>query len=63
MEKSKIEEVANKLHGIAAKLEVMAAAYQDGQGTPANRVTEAALMSIADEVEEARDALDEQLKG
>lgn len=61
MDKEKLEQVANKLHGIAAQLQVMAAAYQEKQGTPAPRITEAALISLAEEVEAARDAIDAAL--
>ena len=53
-----LETLSNKLNGIAAKLSVMAAAYQDAAGTPANKITEAALLSLADELEDARDTVD-----
>ena len=46
-----------KLEGIAAKLHVMAAAFQSGTGgTPSKELTEAALISVAEEVEAARAA-------
>ena len=52
-EMDKVDRLARKLDGIAAKLEVMGAAYQEGGGTPAPDITEAALLSLADEVREA----------
>lgn len=52
-----VEAVANNLEGTAAKLEVMAAAFQNNTGTPSQEIIEAALVSVAEEVRTAREAL------
>lgn len=52
-----VEAVANNLEGTAAKLEVMAAAFQRNAGTPSPEIIEAALVSVAEEVRAAREAL------
>ena len=51
------EAIALRLEGIAAKLHVMAGAFQQGAEAPENTVTETALISIADEVAAAQEDL------
>ncbi len=58
-----VEAVANNLEGTAAKLEVMAAAFQHNAGTPSPEIIEAALVSVAEEVRTAREALLSLLDG
>lgn len=52
-----VEEIALHLEGTAAKLQVMAAAFQAGAEIPASEIVEAALVSVADEVTAEKDAL------
>ena len=52
-ELDRADALIGKLDGIQAKLEVMAAAYQANTGTPSPALTEAALVSVAEEVREA----------
>lgn len=47
-----LEDIANKLEGISAQIEVMAAS-----GTPDPEIIEAALLSVADEVTAASNDL------
>ena len=56
MRTREFDHINGKLDGIAAKLEVMAAAFQKNAGTPAPEMTEAALLSIAEEIQETRAA-------
>lgn len=58
-----VEAVVNRLEGTAAKLEVMAAAFQRDTGTPSPEIIEAALVSVAEEVRTAREALLSLLDG
>lgn len=52
-----VEEIAGRLEGTAAKLAVMAAAFQPGAGIPNNETIEAALVSVAEEVTAAKNSL------
>ena len=52
-----VEEIALRLEGTAAKLQVMASAFQQGAEIPANEIIEAALVSVADEVTAEKDTL------
>lgn len=57
------EAIALRLEGTAAKLEVMAAAFQRDNDTPSNEIIEAALQSTAEEITAARAALLSLLDG
>lgn len=50
------EGIGNRLAGIRAKLEVMAAAFQPNGGLPAPEIIETALQSLADELRETEEA-------
>ena len=53
-----LEDIANKLEGISAQIEVMAAAFQAGaSGTPDPEIIEASLLSVADKVTAASNDL------
>lgn len=45
-----------KLTGIAAKLHLMAGAFDGENSTPTPELTQTALISVAEEIEAARDA-------
>lgn len=57
------EEIALRLEGTAAKLHVMAGAFQRGTEAPDNETIETALISVADEVAGAAAALLSVLEG
>lgn len=50
------ERIETRLAGITAKLEVMAAAFQPNGGIPSPEIVEAALQSLADELQEVHNA-------
>lgn len=62
-ELDRADALIGKLDGIQAKLEVMAAAYQANGGIPSPALTEAALVSVAEEVREAAAAFRELRAG
>ena len=55
---SHLENAGNRLAGISAQLHVMAAAYQDNADTPTNKITQAALDSVAEEIKDIQRIID-----